>query len=119
MPVTERHRNRATDSSRQSPASVPCCRKSVARAGANCFAKCHLAVTTVEHGPGQLTDMSFQDDAVEPLAVESAQHFTELLRRTGTRPGEEREPGERYLAHQGERRGRVEPGRVLPRELGN
>lgn len=55
--------------------------------------------------------MSFQDDAVEPLAVESAQHFTELLRRAGTRRGNE---GLEPL--QPERR---EPRRALPRELGN
>ena len=56
--------------------------------------------------------MSFQDDAVEPLAVESAAHFTELLRRAGS--------GERYFdGGEGERRERNEPGRALPRELGN
>ncbi|HYQ45827.1 MAG TPA: hypothetical protein VER11_27840 [Polyangiaceae bacterium] len=59
--------------------------------------------------------MSFQDDAVEPLAVESAAHFTELLRRAGTRDW-----GERYFdGRDGERRDRSEPGRVLPRDLGN
>lgn len=59
--------------------------------------------------------MSFQDDSVEPLAVESAAHFTELLRRTG-----ERDAGERYSdGRDAERRERSEPGRVLPRELGN
>jgi hypothetical protein len=54
--------------------------------------------------------MSFQDDAVEPLAVESAEHFAELLRRAHAREGGQRrpEPGER-----------VEPRRALPRELGN
>ena len=57
--------------------------------------------------------MSFQDDAVEPLAVESAQHFTELLRRAG-----EPEAGERN-ADERERRMRSEPRRALPRELGN
>jgi len=59
--------------------------------------------------------MSFQDDAVEPLAVESAAHFMELLRRAGAR-----DAGERYFdGGDGERRERAEPGRVLPRELGN
>jgi hypothetical protein len=53
--------------------------------------------------------MSFQDDAIEPLAVESAEHFTELLRRAATREGEEG-----Y-----ERPERAEPRRSLPRELGN
>ncbi|HKO49233.1 MAG TPA: hypothetical protein VJV79_15980 [Polyangiaceae bacterium] len=54
--------------------------------------------------------MSFQDDAVEPLAVESAQHFAELLRRAGAREADQRDVNER------ERR---EPRRALPRELGN
>ena len=59
--------------------------------------------------------MSFQDDTVEPLAVESAQHFTELLRRAGAREG-----GERYAeGREAERRERPEPRRALPRELGN
>lgn len=77
--------------------------------------KCHFAVTGAEHGPAQLPEMSFQDDAVEPLAVESAAHFMELLRRAGAR-----EPGERYFdGRDGERRDRSEAGRALPRELGN
>jgi len=54
--------------------------------------------------------MSFQDDAVEPLAVESAEHFAELVRRATAR-----EDGERWVA----RSERSEPGRPLPRELGN
>jgi len=55
--------------------------------------------------------MSFQDDAVEPLAVESAEHFAELVRRN-----EGREEGKRYeLAL----RERAELKRPLPRELGN
>ena len=59
--------------------------------------------------------MSFQDDAVEPLAVESAQHFVELLRRAGAR-----EEGEQYFdGGAGEPRERSEPRRALPRELGN
>jgi len=59
--------------------------------------------------------MSFQDDAVEPLAVESAAHFTELLRRGGERSG-----GKRYFdEREGERRERGEVRRALPRELGN
>ena len=59
--------------------------------------------------------MSFQDDAVEPLAVESAQHFVELLRRAG-----EREEGKQDAdAGAGEPRERSEPRRALPRELGN
>jgi hypothetical protein len=57
--------------------------------------------------------MSFQDDAVEPLAVESAEHFTELLRRRGPR-----EAGDHDFDRQREGRER-QPGRVLPRELGN
>jgi hypothetical protein len=56
--------------------------------------------------------MSFQDDANEPLAVESAQHFTELLRRAGAR-----EAGERY-AEERERQ-RSDARRALPRELGS
>ena len=60
--------------------------------------------------------MSFQDDAVEPLAIESAQHFTELLRRAGA--GVAREAGER-CANERERWQRPEPRRALPRELGN
>jgi len=59
--------------------------------------------------------MSFQDDAVEPLAVESAQHFVEILRRAGAR-----EPGEQDLdAGRGGSHERAEPRRTLPRELGN
>lgn len=54
--------------------------------------------------------MSFQDDAVEPLAVESAEHFAELVRRTAAREAAERH---------GRERERGEPGRPLPRELGN
>jgi len=57
--------------------------------------------------------MSFQDDAVEPLAIESAQHFTELLRRTAVRGA-----GEPY-ADERERWQREDPRRTLPRELGN
>ncbi|HEX2673313.1 MAG TPA: hypothetical protein VHM25_20670 [Polyangiaceae bacterium] len=59
--------------------------------------------------------MSFQDDAVEPLAVESAAHFTELLRRVGARDAGEGD----FEGRDGERRDRCEPGRSLPRELGN
>ena len=54
--------------------------------------------------------MSFQDDAIEPLTVESAEHFTELLRRAAAN-----ESGEAVA----ERRERREPRRALPRELGN
>jgi hypothetical protein len=57
--------------------------------------------------------MSFQDDAIEPLAVESAEHFTELLRRAGAR-----EVGERHAEARARRECR-EAGRPLPRELGN
>ena len=74
--------------------------------------KCHSAVTGVERGFAQLCPMSFQDDAVEPLAVESAQHFAELLRRAG------REAGESLAPERGARE-RAEPRRALPRELGN
>jgi len=74
-----------------------------------------LAVTAVEQEAAQLLEMSFQDDAVEPLAVESAAHFMELLRRVGTR-----EAGESYFdGRDGERRDRSAAGRALPRELGN
>ncbi len=76
-------------------------------------AKCHLPVTSAVQSSVQLFQMSFQDDAVEPLAVESAAHFMELLRRAGAR-----EAGERY-ADERERRQRPEPGRALPRQLGN
>jgi hypothetical protein len=54
--------------------------------------------------------MSFQDDAVEPLAVESAEHFAELVRRANAREEDRR------LAASHER---GEPRRALPRELGN
>ena len=54
--------------------------------------------------------MSFYDDAIEPLAVESAEHFAELVRRA-------RAPDERGPA--GEWRERAEPRRPLPRELGS
>ncbi len=76
-------------------------------------AKCHLLVTDVEHGFAHLFRMSFEDDAVEPLAVESAQHFAELLRRAGARAAGERDADRR------ERRAPAEPRRALPRELGN
>ena len=78
-------------------------------------AKCYLTVTEAEHGPAQLFEMSFQDDAVEPLAVESAEHFMELLRRASARDAGERFAGGRELV----RRERPEPRRALPRELGN
>ena len=58
--------------------------------------------------------MSFEDEAVEPLAVESAEHFTKLVRRAAGRveSGEETEVGQAP-------RERHEPRRALPRELGN
>jgi hypothetical protein len=68
-------------------------------------------VTGAERAFAQLSTMSFQDDAVEPLAIESAQHFTELLRRSGEREADEREADERGQ--------RQELRRALPRELGN
>ncbi len=77
--------------------------------------KCHFAFTAAEHAPAQLCGMSFQDDAVEPLAVESAQHFTELLRRAGAR---EADPHSVELAAR-ERREWPDPRRALPRQLGN
>ena len=52
--------------------------------------------------------MSFQDDAIEPLTVESAEHFTELLRRAAANDSRER-IAERHERH--------EPRRALPREL--
>jgi hypothetical protein len=58
--------------------------------------------------------MSFEDEAVEPLAVESAEHFTKLLRRAASR-GEQAEASEELEA----RRARFEARRALPRELGN
>jgi NAD(P)-dependent dehydrogenase (short-subunit alcohol dehydrogenase family) len=67
-------------------------------------------VTGAEQGFVQLGPMSFQDDAVEPLAVESAEHFAELVRRSNAREEERR-----YA----EPRERAEPRRALPRELGN
>ena len=76
-------------------------------------AKCHLAVTGAEPAFAQLPAMSFQDDAIEPLAVESAQHFSELLRRSEAREGGERSVDGR------ERQRHAEPRRALPRELGN
>jgi hypothetical protein len=54
--------------------------------------------------------MSFYDDAVEPLAVESAEHFVELVRRA--RAPEEGRPA-------GEWRERADARRPLPRELGS
>ena len=51
--------------------------------------------------------MSFEDDAVEPLAVESAEHLLELLRQAAER-GEPNALNERN-----------HPRRALPRELGN
>src|SRR6188768_2144585 len=72
--------------------------------------------------------MSFQDDAVEPLAIESAQHFTELLRRAGAGDagdagdaGEAQKAGKaaERCAEERERWQRREPRRALPRDLGN
>jgi len=74
-----------------------------------------LAFTEVEQAAAQLFQMSFQDDAVEPLAVESAAHFMELLRRSVPRNAGDRYCGER----EGERRDWSEVRRALPRELGN
>jgi len=56
--------------------------------------------------------MSFQDDLFEPEAIESAAHFTELVRVANERVavGED-------LADQ--RRERASLRRALPRELGN
>jgi hypothetical protein len=58
--------------------------------------------------------MSFEDEAVEPLAVESAEHFTKLVRRAAGRiePVPEAESNDPL-------RERREPRRALPRELGN
>lgn len=58
--------------------------------------------------------MSFEDEVVEPLAVESAEHFTKLVRRATGRDesGQADESGERL-------RERCQPRRALPRELGN
>ena len=58
--------------------------------------------------------MSFEDEAVEPLAVESAEHFTKLLRRAAQR-GEQEDLNEPIQV----RRERFEARRALPRELGN
>jgi hypothetical protein len=58
--------------------------------------------------------MSFQDEAVEPLAVESAEHFAQLVRRAAGRVA----PGEKSAAEQPPRE-RSEQRRALPRELGN
>ena len=55
--------------------------------------------------------MSFQDDAIEPLTVESAAHFSEIVRRVSSR---ETEPDRSEPARE-----RVQPRRALPRELGN
>jgi hypothetical protein len=58
--------------------------------------------------------MSFEDEAVEPLAVESAEHFAKLVRRAtdpdelGAEPDSGEPPRHRYT-----------PRRALPRELGN
>jgi hypothetical protein len=54
--------------------------------------------------------MSFYDDAVEPLAVESAEHFVELVRRAHA--PEEGRPAREW-------RERAEARRPLPRELGS
>ena len=75
-----------------------------------------LPLSVTERSPARILNlvssfqMSFQDDAVEPLAVESAEHFAELVRRAyapeeGRRAGEWRE--------------RAEARRPLPRELGS
>jgi hypothetical protein len=58
--------------------------------------------------------MSFEDDAVEPLAVESAEHFLKLVRRSAGRA----EAGDLTESSEA-RRERREPRRALPRELGN
>ena len=58
--------------------------------------------------------MSFQDDAIEPLAVESAEHFAELLKRAA-----EQSEGTRFAEERSERRERMDPRRAMPRELGN
>ncbi len=58
--------------------------------------------------------MSFEDEAVEPLAVESAEHFTKLLRRAARR-GEQEDLNDAIEV----RRERFEARRALPRELGN
>jgi len=74
-----------------------------------------VAFTEVEQAAAQLFQMSFQDDAVEPLAVESAAHFMELLRRSAPRNA-----GDRYFdEREGQRRDWSEVRRALPRELGN
>lgn len=58
-------------------------------------------------------DMSFEDEAVEPLAVESAEHFAKLVRRAAGLPeSQEAQPTDTF-------RERREPRRALPRELGN
>lgn len=56
--------------------------------------------------------MSFQDDAVEPLSIESAEHLNELI--TGFTEARERQGGP--LDSRGKR---LEPARALPRELGH
>ena len=58
--------------------------------------------------------MSFEDEAVEPLAVESAEHFARLVRRAGGRPEAVTEPDANEPPRE-----RREPRRALPRELGN
>ena len=67
----------------------------------------------MQRAPVQLVLMSFQDDAVEPLAVESAEHFAQILRRVATR-----EEGTTFSESVRERAERRELRRALPRDLG-
>ena len=71
-----------------------------------------LIVTARSPSTAQLTNMSFQDDLFEPEAIESAAHFTELVRVANERviSGEELVDA---------RRERIELRRALPRDLGN
>lgn len=58
--------------------------------------------------------MSFQDDLIEPDAIESAAHFSGLVRRTATN-----EKREEQAPPQAAPRVRIDPRRPLPRDLGN
>ena len=57
--------------------------------------------------------MSYQDDLIEPEAIESAEHFSGLIRLNNEHPAND--DGESVYA----RRERLNQRRPLPRDLGN
>ena len=70
-----------------------------------------MQVTGVKHWAFRLVGMSFQDDLLEPEAIDSAAHFLELVRVVSDDTDVERGTETRAERHY-ERR-------ALPRELGN